>query len=281
MEEMPSQRRNFASRLARSGVACLLSASLVLSSLTGCTTRTQRIGPDDGSDACRAYVVALDSTGNYFAEDMIKGAALGALGGALIGGLAGGNWQSALIGAAAGAVAGGLGGYWKSKMDQAKDQAVPSMISDMKNDEAQLDKTQAAFKNLSACRREEAKKVRGLYASKAISREEAQTRLRLLATQARRDVDILNGITGDSDKRLAEFQYAANQIDSSVPPPSSASTPTPAPAPTQRNRTSPTRPAARTPAAATFSSLQAKQASLKQDGAAYAQEAAGFETSLG
>ncbi len=273
MEEMPSKGSNFATRLARSGVAFVVSASLVLSSLTGCTTRTQRIGPDDGTDSCRAYVVALDSTGDYFAEDMIKGAAIGALGGALIGGLAGGNWQSALIGAAAGAVAGGLGGYWKSKMDQSRDQAVPSMISDMKGDEAQLDKTQLAFKNLSACRREAAKNIRAQYAAKTISREEAQTKLRMLATQARKDVDILNGITGDSDKRMAEYQYAANQIDSTVPPPSAGSAATQSrPRPSTSSR-----PAARTPVAASLISLQAKQTSLKQDGASYAAEATGWE----
>ena len=95
--------------------------------LSGCapggfSTQAQRIGSDDGSDSCRRELVALDSTGDFFAEDIIKGAALGALGGALIGGLAGGG-RGALIGAAAGGVAGAAGGYFSALQSQAQNQA--------------------------------------------------------------------------------------------------------------------------------------------------------------
>ena len=268
MEIMAGERRN--TGIARSGLAMVLSASLVMSSLTGCvTTRDDRIGADDGTDACRAYVVALDSTGNYFAEDMLKGAAIGAIGGALIGGLASGSWKGAVIGAASGAAVGALGGYWKSKVDQDKDQAVPGFLSDMKQDEAQLDTTQAAFKNLTACRRAEAKKIRGQYASKTITREDAQNRLRALAALARKDVDILNAITGNADKRMTEYQYAANKIDPNIPAPAEpGSTAKPRPHKVTNSRTS---------AAAGFISLQAKETSLKQTGNAYATESSGWE----
>ncbi len=246
-----------------------LSASLVLSSLTGCvTTREDRIGADDGTDSCRAYVVALDSTGNYFAEDMLKGAAIGALGGALIGGLASQSWKGAVIGAAGGAAIGALGGYWKGKVDQGKDQAVPSFISDMKQDEAQLDKTQAAFKQLTACRRAEAKKIRSQYAAKTISRDDAQNRLRALGALARKDVDILNSITGNADKRLIEYQYAANKIDPNVPPPAEPGKP-----PKPR----PHRIASNKPSSQGFASLQAKETTLKQTSTSYTAETTGWE----
>ena len=53
MEIMAGEKRN--SGIARSGLALVLSASLVMSSLTGCVTpRDDRIGADDGTDACRA-----------------------------------------------------------------------------------------------------------------------------------------------------------------------------------------------------------------------------------
>ena len=268
------EARSGPARVARSGMVAVVSASLVLSSLTGCvTTQSQRIGSDDGTDACRAYVVALDSTGNYFAEDMLKGAAIGAIGGALIGGLVSGSWKGAAIGAAGGALVGGLGGYWKSKQDQKKDQAVPSFVSDMKQDSQQIDKTQAAFRNLTACRRAEAKKIRGDYAAGAIAREEAQSRLRRLATQARKDVDILNAITGNADKRLIEYQYAANQIDPNVPPPKATTTAvTTTTTPPKHHRV----PGA-TAATQQFHSLQAKESSLKQNASSYANESSGWE----
>lgn len=272
MGDFSVRRKTTATGRARSGLAMVMSASLVLSSLTGCvTTREDRIGADDGSDACRAYVVALDSTGNYFAEDMLKGAAIGAVGGALIGGLASQSWKGALIGAAGGAAVGALGGYWKSKLDQDKDQAVPSFVSDMKQDEAQLDKTQAAFKQLSNCRRAEAKKIRAQYAAKSISRDEAQNRLRVLAALAHKDVDILNGITGNTDKRLTEYQYAANKIDPNVPAPAEPGTTPTKPRP---HRIAPSN----KPSTNQFSSLQAKATTLKQTTSSYATEANGWET---
>ncbi len=268
--------------IARSGLAAMVSVSLVLSSLTGCvTTRDDRIGADDGSDACLAYVVALDSTGNYFAEDMIKGAAIGALGGALIGGIASGNWQGAAIGAVSGAAVGALGGYWKSKMDQGKDQAVTSLASDMNADEAQLDKSQAAFKQLTACRRDQAKKIRAQYTAKSITRDEAQTRLRMLGTQARKDVDILNAITGNADKRLAEYQYAANQIDPNVPAPSASNENSSSSSSSSADR-KPNRPHKPTrtgpPTTQGFASLQSKASTLKQNSSDYAAESSGWES---
>ena len=273
MDSLQTGSRSAAARMARSGMVAVVSASLVLSSLTGCvTTQTQRIGSDDGTDACRAYVVALDSTGNYFAEDMLKGAAIGALGGALIGGLVRGSWKGAAIGAAGGALVGGLGGYWKSKQDQKKDQAVPSFVSDMKQDGQQIDKTQAAFKNLTACRRAEAKKIRADYAAGTITRDEAQSRLRRLAAQAHKDVDILNAITGNADKRLIEYQYAANQIDPNVPPPKATTTAMTTTTPPKRHRV----PGA-TAATQQFHSLQAKESSLKQNASSYATESSGWE----
>jgi outer membrane lipoprotein SlyB len=70
-------------RLRRS-VAVLTAASLLVAA---CTTREQRIGAYDGSDACYQRRVQLDSTGDYFAEDIIRGAVIGAAGGAILGGL--------------------------------------------------------------------------------------------------------------------------------------------------------------------------------------------------
>ena len=79
--------------------------------LAGCSTQMGRIGADDGRDACRAYVVQLDSTGDFYGEDIVRGAAIGAGTGAIAGGLlaaaTGRRGTDILAGAAIGALAGG------------------------------------------------------------------------------------------------------------------------------------------------------------------------------
>jgi hypothetical protein len=198
-------------------LACI---SLVASSLAGCnTTRESRIGVDDGTDSCRAYVVALDSTGNYFAADMIQGAVAGAAAGALLGGLAGGSFKGAAIGAAAGMMAGMLGGYWKNQMQQGMDQAILHVSADMRRENAQLDKTNAAFRQLADCRRGQAREIKAEYRAKAITRDDAKARLTIVAARAHKDLEIANAINANAGKRLHEYQYAAAQIDPNVPAP--------------------------------------------------------------
>lgn len=273
----------------RRAISMVASVSLVTASLTGCTTQQSRIGTDDGTDSCRAYVVALDSTGNYYAEDMIQGAMIGAVGGALMGGLLSGSWKGAAVGAAAGAVAGAIGGYWQNRMQQGRDQAILSVVSDMRHENEQLDKTNGAFQQLSDCRHREAAQIKAQYAAKAISREEAQSRLRHLASLARKDLEILNTITANSNKRVSEYQYAAAQIDPSLPPPAPEPVYQP-PATPEATRTVTPR---HTPTAAPkprvtqrpessqqFASLQAKNTSLNAGKASYAQDVGGWENGV-
>ncbi|HEY0419754.1 MAG TPA: YMGG-like glycine zipper-containing protein, partial [Acetobacteraceae bacterium] len=131
----------------RLAMSLLVSASL----LSGCgqgafSTQSARVGPDDGTDVCRPQLVALDSTGDFFGADILKGAAMGALAGGLAGGLIGGNWRSAAIGAGVGGVLGGAAGYWGALQQQSQDQAV--LFSQVRNDidreNLQIDRTQFA-----------------------------------------------------------------------------------------------------------------------------------------
>jgi hypothetical protein len=254
--------------------------SLISASLAGCTTQQQRIGADDGTDSCRAFVVALDSTGDYYAEDMVKGAAVGMIGGALIGGLTG-NWKGAVAGAVAGAAVGALGGYWQHKMEQGRDQAVLGVVSDMQREGQQLDKTNDAFLKLSNCRHTAAAQIRTSYANKQIGREEAQVQLQHIGALAAKDLTILRNIDANSNKRVSEYQFAAAQIDPNVPPPvqpapqaanAPSAAPAPAPAPVRRP---PPRPAQAKvqapPSTQELASLQAKQTTLKNNTEDYAQ----------
>lgn len=181
--------------------------------LTGCvTTREERIGANDGSDACYQYRVALDSTGDFYAEDMMKGALIGAAAGAATGLLVRGNPQAALIGAVAGGVAGAAGGYWYSKMQQGRDQAVLAVLSDMQKETESLNKTQLALDQLVNCRRAEVQRVKADFKAKRITREVADQRLAAIRQQLHKDYEIASKISADVVKRRDEFLNAADNI---------------------------------------------------------------------
>ncbi len=214
----------------------MLLATIASLALPGCTTQNERIGSDDGSDRCRPQRVALDSTGNYFAEDIIKGAAIGAIGGALLGALTGGSnaGRNALIGGVAGAAAGAAGGYWASMQQQNKDQAtlLTNISNDLSRENDQIDKTQLAFAQLSDCRRDEANRVRADLAAGRLTRPQAEQAMAGVKARAAEDLRIARQINAKLEERGANFQFANEQVN---PPAPVAAAPAPAPsrAPTQ------------------------------------------------
>jgi hypothetical protein len=196
---------------AHRAVALVTAASL----LTGCvSTRAGRIGADDGTDACRAQLVALDSTGDFFAEDILKGAAAGALTGALIGGLATGRWQGALIGAGAGLAAGAATGYLYALQQRNADQAAlnASIAGDLSRENAQLDKTQLAFNQLMDCRFMSAQQIRLAYSSGRLPRVVADAQMADLRARTQRDIALAQTISERIGTRGAEFDTAIEAV---------------------------------------------------------------------
>ncbi|PZW45137.1 outer membrane protein with glycine zipper [Humitalea rosea] len=192
----------------------LLTASLLL---TGCvTTRAGRIGADDGTDACRTQVVALDSTGNFFAEDILRGAAVGALAGAAIGGLASGNWRGALLGAAIGGAGGAAVGYFSAVQRQAGDQAaVTAQVgSDLEKENIELVRTQVAFDQLMDCRYRSAQTIRQAVLEGRVDRPTGLARMAEIRGRAQRDIALAQQINTQIGTRGAEFDTA---IDNVVP----------------------------------------------------------------
>jgi hypothetical protein len=190
-----------------------LAASIVI--VTGCATplsREDRIGPDDGSDGCRQYVVALDSTGNFFAEDMLKGAVAGAVAGGLVAALTGGSSQDIAKGALIGGALGAIGGYYKSRMEQGRDQAVLAINNDLAREGDELDKADTAANALVACRLDQRDRIRADYASRRISRDEARRRWSQLQQQVARDNTVMQMVAENIGKRQEEYQYANEQI---------------------------------------------------------------------
>ncbi|MBX6374448.1 MAG: hypothetical protein IRZ13_09440 [Acetobacteraceae bacterium] len=203
----------------RRPVAALTAASLILAA---CTTREQRIGYDDGSDACYQRRVQLDSTGNFFAEDIIRGAVIGAAGGAILGGLIaaatgarGSNVAAgAGIGALAGGAAGAMGGYLAARQRQARDQAeLTSLIgNDLARENAELERAQLAFDLLMDCRFQQAAAVREAHRRGALTTPAAQAQLARLREQAQADIALAQMVNQRIQTRGAEFDTAIATI---------------------------------------------------------------------
>ncbi len=186
--------------------------------LAGCapgsmTTQSQRIGSDDGTDSCRRELVALDSTGNFFAEDIVKGAVVGALGGALIGGLTGGG-RGALIGAAAGGAAGAAGGYYSALQSQARDQAgmLSRVQSDLQAEGVQIDKTQIAFSQLADCRYNQARAIRAAMATGQMPKPYAVQQMAAVRQRSQRDLALARLINTKIVERGEQFDVAAENL---------------------------------------------------------------------
>jgi uncharacterized protein YcfJ len=201
----------FRARGLRQGVSLVAVVAL----LGGCvTTQEQRIGAADPGDQCRPYVVALDSTGNFFAEDIMTGAFVGAAGGALLGGLIGGNLRGAAIGAAAGALAGAATGYWMALNQQSQDQAVLAgrVQGDLARENAEIDRSQQAFDALMDCRFGQAKAVRQEVAERRITPDQGRARMDQIRAWTDRDIALARQITGRLQTRGAEFETAAENL---------------------------------------------------------------------
>ncbi len=196
-------------------VAAVTAAAL----LAGCvSTRQARIGGNDGMDSCRGQLVALDSTGDFFAEDILKGAAIGAVGGAALGAAIGGNWRGALIGAAAGAATGAAGGYLAALQSRSRDQAQlnASLASDLSRENAQLDRTQAAFNQLMDCRFNRAQQVREAFRLNRLPKDVAEAQMAALRARTGRDIELARSVDQRIGARGAEFDTATETVSPGV-----------------------------------------------------------------
>ena len=183
--------------------------------LAGCvSTRASRIGADDGMDACRPQLVALDSTGDFFAEDILKGAAFGAVTGAVLGAAIGGDVRGALIGAAAGAATGAAGGYLYALQQRSADQAAlnASLASDLERENAQLDRTQVAFNQLMDCRFNRAQQIRQAYREGRLPKDVAAAQMAELRARTQHDIALARQINERIGTRGAEFDTAIESV---------------------------------------------------------------------
>ncbi|MCC7426705.1 MAG: SH3 domain-containing protein [Alphaproteobacteria bacterium] len=201
----------------RSRLRQSVSVLAVVGLLAACTTQQMRIGADDGSDSCRPLLVALDSTGNYFAEDIFKGAVVGAVGGALLGALvSGGRGSSIAAGAVAGGLLGAAAGYWSALRQQQMDQAglYRQVSGDLARENGQIDRTQQAFDRLMDCRWSQAQQIRADLRARRITRPEAEARMAQVREWSKRDIEVARRINGQIQGRSEQFTTAGEEMGS-------------------------------------------------------------------
>jgi hypothetical protein len=199
----------------RSGVAVVAAVSLVLSGCAqGGLTRESRIGSNDGTDSCYPQAAALDSTGNFFAQDILTGAVIGALGGAVLSAAAGGNAKQIAIGTVAGAAVGGAAGYWGALQQQSHDQrqVTAQVQADLYKEGVQIDKTQVAFNQLMDCRYAQAARIRADLAAGRIDRAAAQAAMATVRARTQQDIALAKQIDGQINDRGGQFNYAVDNI---------------------------------------------------------------------
>ncbi|BDG73535.1 hypothetical protein Rmf_34640 [Roseomonas fluvialis] len=191
--------------------------------LAGCvSTQAGRIGVDDGRDACRAFVVQLDSTGDFYGEDILRGAAVGGVTGAIAGGgiaaATGRRGSDILVGAAIGALAGaaigGTAGYLQARQRQVQDQGalVQAVGGDLRNENRQLEATQLAFNQLVDCRVNTANRIRADVRSGRMSRDQGMALMTYQRDLMRRDVALARSINEKIGTRGGEFDTAIETI---------------------------------------------------------------------
>ena len=233
----------------RSALRRPIAAVTAAAMLAGCvSTQASRIGTDDGRDACRTYVVQLDSTGDFYGEDILRGAVIGAGTGALAGGLiaaATGRRGSdilagAAIGALAGGVIGGTAGYIQARQRQAQDQQQLLMAvgGDLRNENAQLDRTQIAFDQLVNCRMNAANQIRRDVRAGRMSRDQGMALMSYQRQLMQRDVALAQQINQKIGTRGSEFDTA---IETIAPGTKQAATARRAPTPTTARVSAPIR----------------------------------------
>lgn len=199
--------------LFRLPLTLFLCIALVLPGCAGMGTE-----PDDANDVCRPERAALRSTGDFFAEDIIAGAAVGAIAGGLIGLAAGGNARSAALGALAGGALGAVGGYWRARQKQYADQAqlYQAVYGDLQRENESIDKTQLAFNRLYACRTNEAGRIRADFRAGRISREQAAALMAGVRAHSESDLRLARQISGHIQSRSNDFSYASREVQTNA-----------------------------------------------------------------
>lgn len=169
---------------------------------------------DNGPDSCSDQRKALESYGNYFARNMVVGAAAGALtaGGAAL--LLHRNFETSMAIVLSGIVIGASAGYWKTVSDRAGSMAARRRLveTDIANENAKVDGAHLAFNKLVDCRRGQAAKIRADVKAGRLTQAQGEDQMKQVRDRYADDVAIARGINKDMADHAASLEYANEQF---------------------------------------------------------------------
>lgn len=206
-------------RTIRQSIAALTSVAM----LSACGPNMGMMGMDDGTDACRPQLQALNATGSFFAENIIAGAAVGAvagaglaaLGSAILGGNSRDIGRAALVGGTVGAVTGGVSGYFAERQRQARNDAMllqNAVASDLAKENQELDRTRLAFNQLMGCRFAERNRILADYRQRRVTAPQANAQLAMLRSRVESDIAVAQRINERVGRRGAQFDVAIDNV---------------------------------------------------------------------
>lgn len=193
------------------GLAFCIGACAVIASLTSCDTAQNLL---DSNDVCRDQRAALRSYGDYFAQDILVGGAVGAAAGGIVGAVTHQSLGTTLGLTAAGFAVGAGAGYWAAVEQKNSDMAARErqVTSDIDTENAKIDGAQAAFNDLVKCRNEEAAHLRADVAAGRISETDGGKQMADIRSRYDDDVALAKKIGANIATHSADLEFANEQI---------------------------------------------------------------------
>jgi len=169
---------------------------------------------NEADDSCRDQRAALKSYGDYFAENMLVGGAIGAAGGTLLGVATHQSLQVTLAEAFAGFAIGAAAGYWESvqQKNANMDARYRQVQSDVQAENTKIDGAHVAFNKLIDCRRKQAAALRADVAAGRVSQQDGQKRMSTIRARFDDDIAIARKIDANMADHTANLEYANEQF---------------------------------------------------------------------
>jgi hypothetical protein len=190
-------------------------AMLGVLALLGCDSNpTLHSLIDTGPDSCRDQRNALRSYGDYFAQNMVVGAAAGAATAGIAAAVTHQSVGTTVAMIAAGFTIGAAAGYWKTVSDKNANTAARfrAINSDVQAENKKVDGAQQAFNRLLDCRRKQAAQLRADVAAGRVSRADGTKQMEQIKARYADDVEIGKRINANMADHAVNLEYASEQL---------------------------------------------------------------------
>jgi len=165
-------------------------------------------------DSCHAQRQDLESYGNYFAQNMVVGAATGAAAATLIGVVTHQSVSTTVAMAVGAATIGAAAGYWESVSQKNTNMAARRQLvqTDVQAENQKVDGAQQAFNRLLDCRRKQAADLRADVSAGRVSHADGASQMDDIRKRYTDDVEIARHINANMADHAANLEYANEQL---------------------------------------------------------------------